>query len=154
MYKNRGIGVVIPVYNEELLVKKVLDTMPDFVDLVIVVDDKSEDASCNIVERYISSSKREIILIKHAKNEGVGGAIVTGYKRAIEENIDIAVVMAGDAQMDPDELYSLLDALIVNNADYVKGNRLFNRQAWQKMPKYRYLGNAFLSLFTDRKSVV
>jgi glycosyltransferase involved in cell wall biosynthesis len=89
-------------------------------------------------------------VIRHEKNCGVGAAIVTGYKAAIFENDDrgLVVVMAGDAQMDPDDLPRLLAPLARGDADYAKGNRLFTGQAWKIIPRHRYLGNAALSLLT------
>ncbi|MFC1703603.1 glycosyltransferase family 2 protein [Candidatus Omnitrophota bacterium] len=148
MYKEKKVAVVIPVYNEESLILKVLQTIPGFVDSILVVDDKSTDSSKNIVEQYISSAKKNILLIEHSVNKGVGAAIISGYRKAIEMNLDIAAVMAGDGQMDPGDLPALLQPLIHGGVDYVKGNRLFTGEVWHIMPKIRYLGNSLLSLFT------
>ena len=89
-------------------------------------------------------------VVRLAGNTGVGGAIVAGYKAALEENDDtgLVAVMAGDAQMDPEDLPRLLAPLAHDQADYTKGNRLFTGQAWKIIPRYRYLGNAVLSLLT------
>jgi glycosyltransferase involved in cell wall biosynthesis len=147
MYKNHTIAVIVPAYNEEKLVGKVIETIPDFVDRIIVVDDGSTDGTKSVVEKCLKESKR-MVLISHQKNQGVGAAIITGYKWFLEHNLDVAAVMAGDAQMDPSNLPSILDAIIEGKADYVKGNRLFTGEAWKKIPHLRYLGNSILSLLS------
>lgn len=148
MYKGMKIGVVIPAYNEALLIKQVISTVPDFVDVIIVVDDRSKDATIQIVESCVAGVRRQIILIKHSENRGVGAAIVSGYKKAIELDLFAVAVMAGDGQMNPNELASLVDPVVENLADYAKGNRLAHGQAWERIPKVRYFGNAVLSLLT------
>jgi glycosyltransferase involved in cell wall biosynthesis len=84
----------------------------------------------------------------HDRNRGVGAAIVTGYKRALAERMDATAVMAGDNQMDPDELEALALPVVRDELDYAKANRLFTGSAWQLIPRNRYLGNAVLSLLT------
>lgn len=150
MYKGKRVGVVVPAYNEGLLVGRVIETMPDFVDRIWVVDDRSGDDTCAVVERYLSDPAyaERLALLRHEVNRGVGAAIVTGYKRAVEEDIDAVAVMAGDAQMDPDELQYLVAPVVSDQSDYVKGNRLFTGEAWRMIPRVRYLGNAALSLLT------
>jgi glycosyltransferase involved in cell wall biosynthesis len=147
MYRNKTIAVVIPAYNDEKLMGKVLKTIPTFVDHIVVVDDDSRDRTGEIVKANQMEEPR-IIYIQHAKNEGVGGAITTGYKWARDNGIDISVVMAGDAQMDPQDLPKLLDPVVEGELDYSKGNRLFTGKAWRIIPKTRYLGNAVLSFLT------
>ncbi|HUT35625.1 MAG TPA: glycosyltransferase family 2 protein [Planctomycetota bacterium] len=148
MYRDKRIAVVVPAYNEERLIGRVLETMPGFVDRVYVVDDASKDATVARAGEAAARDPQRIVLIRHEKNQGVGAAIVTGYRRALEEGMDVAAVMAGDAQMDPADLPAVLDPVVDGEADYVKGNRLFTGDAWKKIPHYRYLGNAFLSLLT------
>jgi hypothetical protein len=87
-------------------------------------------------------------VISHERNLGVGGAILTGYRRALAEQIDVTAVMAGDNQMDPGELESLVLPVARGEVDYAKANRLFTGQAWELIPRSRYLGNAVLSLLT------
>ena len=147
MLSNKRITIVVPAFNEEKLIEKVLNQMPDFVDEVIVVDDASCDRTVQFVENYQSNSFK-LILVKHAKNRGVGAAICTGYKKAIEVESDVAVVMAGDAQMDPNDLKVLVEPVVNGEVEYAKGNRLLTGQAWQLIPKVRYLGNAVLSMLT------
>lgn len=148
MYKGESIGVVVPAFNEEKLIGQVLDTMPDFVDQIIVIDDCSKDRTAEIVESYCKKQDSRVLLLQHQVNQGVGGAIATGYKWCRDHDIDVAVVMAGDAQMDPDDLPALLDPVVSGEVDYAKGNRLISGEAWKIVPKVRYLGNSTLSLLT------
>jgi len=147
VYKNKVIGVVVPAYNEESLIPEVLKNIPEYVDKIIVVDDSSKDNTKKAVRQFMEESQK-IILIEHNENRGVGASIVSGYKKCMELNIDIAAVMAGDNQMDPEELPKLLNPLIEGQADFAKGNRLVTGEAWQIIPRSRYLGNASLSLLT------
>lgn len=147
MYSNKKICVVVPAHNEETQIGKVILTMPEFVDYIVIVDDKSKDGTVKVVEEY-SSKNPKIILLKHEKNKGVGGAIATGYKWARDNDVDVAVVMAGDAQMDPDDLPALLDPVINDEVDFAKGNRLITGEAFKKIPKVRYFGNSILSFLT------
>jgi glycosyltransferase involved in cell wall biosynthesis len=147
MYKGKTVCSIVPAYNEETQIGRVIETMPDYIDKIVVVDDQSRDQSVSVVKSYLDSQKR-IALIEHEKNLGVGGAIATGYSWARDHDFDLAVVMAGDGQMHPKNLPDLLDPVAENRTDYAKGNRLFTGEAYQKIPKIRYFGNAFLSLLT------
>ncbi|MDW7681499.1 MAG: glycosyltransferase [bacterium] len=100
MYKNKSIAVVVPAYNEATQNEKVIKTMPDYVDKVVVVDDVSKDNTIFQVESQANKDDK-ILLVKHKKKQGVGAAIATGYKWARDNNFDVAVVMAGDGQMNP-----------------------------------------------------
>jgi glycosyltransferase involved in cell wall biosynthesis len=147
MYRDKTIAVVIPAYNEEKLIGKVLETLPAFVDHIVVVDDASRDQTGTVVKTLQKDDPR-IAYLLHDKNEGVGGAIATGYKWARDREVDISVVMAGDAQMDPNDLPALLNPVVEGKTDFCKGNRLFTGTAWKVIPKTRYLGNAVLSFLT------
>jgi glycosyltransferase involved in cell wall biosynthesis len=151
MYLKKTISVVVPAYNEEKLVGQTLTSIPDFVDKLIVVDDGSTDNTAKIVMETAENDQR-IHLIQHEANQGVGGAIVTGYKKARDLHMDVTVVMAGDAQMDPNDLIRIIEPVADGSADYTKGNRLFYGDAWNMIPHYRYLGNSFLSLMTKISS--
>jgi glycosyltransferase involved in cell wall biosynthesis len=87
-------------------------------------------------------------VISHERNEGVGAAIISGYRRAMQEKVDVTCVMAADGQMDPDDLETLVRAIALDECDYAKANRLFTGQAWEIIPRTRYLGNAVLSFLT------
>lgn len=148
MYKGKRIGVVVPCFNEELLITRVIATMPEPVDRIYVVDDASTDGTASIISGLVARQPERILFIRHEENQGVGGAIASGYKAARDEGLDATVVMAGDAQMDPDDLKRILDPVVSGEYDYAKGNRLFTGDAWNKIPRIRYLGNAFLSVLT------
>lgn len=148
MYRGKTVAVVVPAYNEEKLIGRVLETTPEWVDKIVVVNDASKDNTVGEVKKFEAVLGGRLVLLEHEKNRGVGGAIVTGYKWARDNSIEVTVVMAGDAQMDPVDLPRLLDPVVNNEADYAKGNRLITGGTWRLMPKKRYLGNAFLSLFT------
>ena len=148
MYEGKTVAVVVPAYNEEKLIGTVLDTMPDFVDLIIVVDDASSDCTSDIVTSYSRRLADRLVLVRHTHNQGVGAAIVTGYKQALLRHSDVVAVMAGDGQMDPDDLARLVAPIARGEAEYTKGNRLFRGESWRMIPHYRYLGNAVLSLWT------
>jgi glycosyltransferase involved in cell wall biosynthesis len=144
VYEGRTVAVVVPAYNEEALVASTVQGVPAFVDRIYVVDDGSKDATA---ERAQNADKR-VEVVRHEKNQGVGSAIVTGYKRALAEEMDVTCVMAADGQMDPDDLETLVRAIATDETDYAKANRLFTGQAWQLIPRTRYLGNAALSFLT------
>jgi len=146
--KGKKIGVVVPAHNEEKLIGKVVDSMPTFVDRIFIVDDCSTDKTVDRVQALLHANADRVLLIQHDKNQGVGGAIVTGYKQARDEKIDVVVVMAGDAQMDPADLDRIVGPIVEGEADYVKGNRLFRGESWEMIPHHRYLGNSVLSLLT------
>ena len=200
MLNGKTIAVVIPCYNEESQIGGVIETMPDFVDRIIIVNDKSKDKTSELVRTYISNDKSlkiflpnildavkpnrynranmvlqdlqkneinlfvpsevynlentddRIILIDHLQNGGVGAAIARGYKWAKDYGIDCTAVMAGDGQMDPDELKSICSPVIFDEIDYVKGNRLIHRSALLVIPKVRYIGNSVLSIMTKLAS--
>ncbi|MBW2107308.1 MAG: glycosyltransferase family 2 protein [Deltaproteobacteria bacterium] len=147
MYADKTIAVVVPAYNEAHLIEKTLQSIPDFVDAIIVVDDASTDGTKNTVVLCKAKDSR-INLVTHETNLGVGAAIVTGYKKAMDLGMEVAAVMAGDGQMDPEDLTDIVVPVAEGAADYTKGNRLFHGHAWHLMPRHRYLGNSFLSLLT------
>jgi glycosyltransferase involved in cell wall biosynthesis len=145
MLEGKRVAVVVPAHNEEKLLAETVAAIPDFVDRIYVVDDASQDATA---EQARSIQDDRVEVIEHERNQGVGAAIVTGYKRAIEERIEVTAVMAADNQMDPYDLETLVRPVALDHVDYAKANRLFTGQAWQLIPRHRYLGNAVLSLLT------
>lgn len=147
MYKGKKICVVVPAYNEETQILLVVQSMPGFVDHIVIVNDCSKDNTAKVVEN-ISLTFPSVILINHPQNQGVGGSIATGYKWARDNQIDVAVVMAGDGQMHPDDLPAVLAPVVDGEIDYSKGNRLFTGEAYKKIPKIRYFGNSALSFLT------
>ena len=245
MYRDHTIGVVVPAYNEERFVGRVIETMPPFVDRVYVVDDCSTDGTWEEILRHSSRDSRHdgisesppvgfestpggergdvdlgddekegpdkisvigdeipspvtdggddesrsaggadddesrsaggaddddesdsiqergsgqqvqtdggdphVVPIRLDRNRGVGGAIKTGYRRAFEDGIDVTAVMAGDGQMDPDQLDRLLDPIVEGRAAYAKGNRLRGREHHESMSNWRLFGNILLTFLT------
>lgn len=147
MYQSKSVCVVVPAKNEETQIENVIKTMPAYVDHIVIIDDASTDNTVEVVKNIIPDDPR-IELIEHTQNTGVGGAIASGYQWALKHTCHVTAVMAGDGQMDPVDLEPIIKPIINNEADYTKGNRLFYGDAWQMIPRHRYLGNSFLSLFT------
>ncbi len=147
MLNNNTIGVVIPAYNEGKLISKVMDTMPEFVDYMIIVNDGSKDETKKRIEDKALCDSR-IILLDHEVNKGLGQTLIDGYLKSREMGIDVVAVMAGDAQMDPDDLENVVMPIVKGETDYVKGSRLLVNGVKKKMPKYRFIGNNILTLLT------
>ena len=143
MFQELRIGVVIPAFNERAKIAETVAAVPDWVDHIYVVDDASGDDTA----AHVPVSAR-IEVLRHSANRGVGAAISTGYRRALATDVDVAVVMAGDGQMDPGDLPALLAPIADNTADYVKGNRFLHPAIWREMPPARIVGNVLLSAAT------
>lgn len=150
MYRDLRIAVVIPAFNERRKIVGTVTTVPELVDHIIVVDDASaDDTSAEAMRAARERAEPERVeVIRHATNGGVGRAISTGYRRAMALGADVAVVMAGDGQMDPADLTALVDPIAAGEADYVKGNRFKHPEIWSAMPATRILGNVLLSAAT------
>ena len=147
MIEGKRVAVVVPAHDEEALIAETIGGIPGFVDRIYIVDDASTDGTAARMHQ-LSERDRRVEVIAHERNRGVGAAIVSGYKRAIEESVDVTAIMAADNQMDPGDLERLVSAVALDEVDYAKANRLFTGQAWQLIPRTRYLGNAVLSLLT------
>jgi glycosyltransferase involved in cell wall biosynthesis len=145
MLDGKRVGVVVPAFNEERLVGDTIAGIPAFVDTIYVVDDASRDRTADRVKLL---DNERVVLLEHERNMGVGAAILTGYARALADRMDVTCVMAADNQMDPEELESLVRPVAAGEVDYAKANRLTSGQAWELIPRTRYLGNALLSLLT------
>lgn len=148
MYKDKTIAVVVPAYNEEKLIGAVINRMPDYVDRVYIIDDCSTDRTNEVASKLAGPSNERIRIIRQAQNGGVGKAIVTGYKCCLADHMDVAVVMAGDNQMDPSQMPRLLDPLVEDRADYTVGDRLSNLKHMKGMSPWRGLGNRTLRWLT------
>jgi glycosyltransferase involved in cell wall biosynthesis len=151
VYHDRTIAVVVPAYNEELLIADTLSSIPAFVDKIYAVNDASKDKTQEIIEESSRKDSR-ITLIRHETNLGVGAAIVSGYRKALTDGINITVVMAGDNQMDPALMPSFLNPIIENKADYTKGNRLLSPEYRKGMSRWRFFGNTVLTFMTKFSS--
>jgi glycosyltransferase involved in cell wall biosynthesis len=196
MLHGKKVAVVVPCYNEETQIGMVIESMPAFVDRIVIVNDKSKDRTAEVVLDYIAKdtspkveilpfpnkvvpnryneadqvvekmnmeeikyyTKQEIanknpntdriILINHLENGGVGAGISSGYKWCKDHEIECVAVMAGDGQMDPNELEDICTPVILEDIDYVKGNRLRHPSAKFVIPKVRFFGNSVLSMLT------
>lgn len=145
MLDGKSIAVVVPAYNEALLIQKTIASIPSFVDHICIVDDASSDDTLQVVH---SLSAANLVVETHRINQGVGAAIVTGYKKCLSLGIDVIAVMAGDAQMDPADLKGIVMPIVEDRADYCKGDRLSFKGVFKSMPLLRFLGNHALSLLT------
>jgi dolichol-phosphate mannosyltransferase len=135
-----GIAAVVPAYRVEGKIADVLRGIPPYIHQVVVVDDASPDSTSDVVTA-LAKHDRRLILLRHDHNQGVGGAMITGFRKALEMGAQIVVKVDGDGQMDVSHLPELIVPLIEGKADYTKGNRFRDFIALQKMPFIRRLGN-------------
>ena len=142
MKNDRVISVCIPCYRTEKHIASVIRSIPEFVDHIIVVDDACPNSSGRIAEAL---QNPKVTVIYHQNNRGVGGAMVSGYEKALQLGSDIIIKVDGDGQMDTSYLEDLISPLLDNAADYVKANRFRHFEAIKTMPKIRLFGNSFLS---------
>lgn len=149
MYKGKKIAAVVPAYKEQDHIARVITTMPDTVDIIVVVDDCSPDET---YQRAVATNDPRLTVIRLEENQGVGGAIMTAHASAMEQGSDINVVFAGDGQMDPDYLPTLLDPIIEDGYGFTKANRFYSSSSFSGMPKYRVLGNVVLSFMNKMAS--
>lgn len=147
MIAGRRIAVVVPAFNEADKISGTVESIPSFVDHVIVVDDGSSDETAARA-RITSHEEGRNEVLRHAQNRGVGAAIATGYARALALGVDAVAVMAGDAQMDPADLAHLLAPVLEGRAEYAKGNRFLWPGGAGEMPRVRRWGNWALSWLT------
>jgi glycosyltransferase involved in cell wall biosynthesis len=149
MFRGRTVAVVVPAFNEADKIAATIQSVPGYVDHVLVVDDGSGDATAAVArEAARLRPGLGVEVVTHAENRGVGAAIATGYARALELGADVTAVMAGDGQMDPTDLPRLLEPVVADRADYAKGNRFAWPGGWRSMPLARLVGSVVLSLAT------
>jgi dolichol-phosphate mannosyltransferase len=139
-FKAHEIAAVVPAYRVERDIESVLRGLPRYLKHVIVVDDGSPDQTPIRVSALARRDPR-LILIRHARNQGVGGAMITGFRKALELGAQIIVKVDGDGQMDTNNLPDLVAPLIEGTADYTKGNRFRDFAALRRMPLVRRIGN-------------
>ena len=144
---NKNIIVVIPCYRVEREIGSVLASLPSYLSHIICVDDASPDETVRVIMQAVEEDQR-ILLLRHEKNQGVGGAMLTGFRKALELNADVVIKIDGDGQMDARHIASLLAPLLQGSADYAKGNRFRNFPALRKMPVIRRIGNMGLGFLT------
>jgi dolichol-phosphate mannosyltransferase len=138
------IAAVVPAYNVGRELGEVLRQIPSVVQSVIVVDDASRDDTAAVAEAFSKIDPR-ISLIRHDRNRGVGGATVTGFRKALESGADIVVKIDGDGQMPLWLIPQLVQPLVDGSADYTKGNRFRDFNSLRTMPLARRIGNVILS---------
>jgi len=146
-FRKYNIAAVIPAYRVEREIESVLRELPAYLHHIIVVDDCSPDKTSELV-KAMARRNRRIVLIRHAQNQGVGGAMITGFKKALELGAMFIVKVDGDGQMDAAYLPALLTPLIEGKADYAKGNRFRDLGSLKQMPFIRRMGNLGLSFLT------
>src|SRR4051812_37657139 len=142
VYRDLKVAVAVPAHRAETTVGNVVATLPAFVDHIIVVDDASPDGTWAVLQAIDDG---RLVRIRHEQNQGVGGAMRTGFRKALELGCDVAVKVDSDGQMDPARIADLLNALIDGGYDYAKGNRFMFEEALSSMPKVRLFGNLALT---------
>jgi len=149
MYQGRKVAVVIPAYNVAQHIVGVIQGIPEFVDYIIVVVDAGTDATGRLVKDL---DQPGLSVVQHAANQGVGGAMVTGFRMALDRGADIIVKMDGDGQMDPIYLPALLDPIVLESYSYTKGNRFLREEGLREMPKIRLAGSFGLTFLSKLAS--
>lgn len=147
MYRNLKVAVVVPCYNEEKLARKTIDSVPDFVDKIIAVDDGSKDNTTKVLKKA-KAENNKVEIITNKKNVGLGKSMLNAFDSLDGSDIDAIGVMAGDAQMDPKYLPKLLDTIVDEKVDVAKANRFSQFHQVDHMPRYRRVGNIMVSILT------
>lgn len=146
-FRKFSIAVVIPAYHVADEIEAVLNDLPDYLRHIIVVDDASPDNTSELVQAFAKRDRR-IVLIRHERNQGVGGAMLTGFRKALELGAQVVVKIDGDHQMDAAYIPALVTPLLEGKADYAKGNRFRDFESLRYMPLIRRIGNLGLSFLT------
>jgi glycosyltransferase involved in cell wall biosynthesis len=146
----KSIGVVIPCYKASRTILDVLSKIGPEVSRIFVVDDACPESSGELVKK--TNNDPRISIIFHQENQGVGGAVISGYKAALEADLEVIVKLDADGQMNPNQILDLIDPITSGKADYTKGNRFANLAGLEEMPGIRVLGNGALSLLSKFSS--
>ena len=149
MYRGLIVAAVVPAYKEQEHIADVIRSMPELVDHIVVMDDASPDETA---ERARAAADGRTVVITLPQNQGVGGAVLTGHRAALDLGAEVCVVMAGDGQMDPEFLPALLDPIADGRAQFTKANRFYGRGSFAGMPRTRIVGNVALSFLTKAAS--
>ncbi len=148
MLKSSNVAVIIPAYKAEAHIEGVLRGIPSWVHRIIVVNDASPDATGERALEFASGNPKCTVLT-HETNQGVGGAMVTGFKAVLEDpSVNVVIKMDSDGQMSPDRLSKFLEVLQQQGCDFVKANRFMHLKALQQMPLIRQIGNTGLGFLT------
>src|SRR5262245_21663860 len=135
------VAVVIPCHNEQDHVAAVVTSLPAGIRTIVVVDDASTDRTAEVLAQI---DDPRLIVVRHERNRGVGAAVKSGYRAALDAGAEICVKMDGDGQMAPTDVFPLIAPLLRREADYAKGNRFNRLPALALMPRVRLLGNGAL----------
>ena len=146
---SKKIAIVIPAYKVADHIEGVISSIPENIDHIIVVDDKCPHRSGRKAETL---NRKSLFVLYHEQNKGVGGSVITGYRKALELGCDIVIKMDGDGQMDPAYIGDLIAPLLKDEADYVKGNRFRDFKRLKCMPQARIFGNSALSFLLKAAS--
>ncbi len=145
------IAVIIPCFKVAQHIEKVVASIPADVQKIILVNDCSPDETADVINK-IKTQNSKVIVIHHSENKGVGGAMITGFQYALQSNIDVAIKVDGDGQMDTTYISSMINKIQNGGYDYVKGNRFVNRKELNSMPLFRRIGNIGLSFLIKMAS--
>lgn len=162
MYDGQTVGVVVPAYNEAGHVGEVIETIPAYVDRIYAIDDASTDETWTEIREHArrrndrsagwdgsnGTESPHVVPIRHERNRGAGGAVKTGYARALEDEMDVVAVMDGDGQMDPAHLERVIEPVVAGEVTYAKGNRLRSSRDYATMSRWRLFGNVLLTMLT------
>ncbi|MBW0146835.1 glycosyltransferase family 2 protein [Marinobacter arenosus] len=144
------VAVVIPCYRVQKHICGVISSIGDEVQSIYVIDDACPEGSGDFVRDNVLDDR--VTVVWHEENAGVGGAVLTGYAKALSEGADIVVKIDGDGQMDPSLINEFVAPIARGEADYTKGNRFYDLEKVSAMPKLRLFGNAVLSFMTKFSS--
>lgn len=150
LLSSERIAVVIPAYKVTRHINDVISKIPAIVWRIYVIDDACPDGSGKFVEKRTDNERVRIIY--HAQNQGVGGAVMSGYQAAITDGAEVIVKIDGDGQMDPSLIQYFVKPILAGEADYTKGNRFYDLEEIRTMPPMRLFGNAVLSFMTKLSS--
>ncbi len=150
MLSSHMIAVVIPSYKVTRHILSVIEEVGVEVSRIYVVDDACPDGSGKLVLEQCHDPRVKVIF--HPENQGVGGAVMTGYRAAVEDGAEVIVKIDGDGQMDAGLIPRFVEPILAGEADYTKGNRFFDLEEIRQMPKVRLFGNAVLSFMTKFSS--
>jgi len=151
MFEGKKIAVVIPCYNVSKAIERVIGNMPEFVDLIVAVEDGAKDNTLEKLRALVPNNPR-LVLHEHGENKGLGAAMANGFRVCLERGMDIVVKMDGDDQMDPAYLPNLIRPVVDGVCDYAKGNRFLHMDDLRSMPKMRLMGNIVLTFLTKQAS--
>ena len=138
---NSNVSIVIPVYNEELHIENVVESVEKYCENIIVVDDKSTDSSLDILKKLETKYSKKIFILENEKNSGIGYSVKKGFSKALELDNDLVIKFDGDNQHLPEDIPKFIEKITKEGFDFVKGNRFLNNAYSKPMPNLKILGN-------------